>query len=296
MITSLKDVYLISADKDKNSKTASGLFIDTSWDKYGHAVQEGIVESCPLALSNKYSNDVRIEKGDIVHFHHFVAQDDNSIIDNGKELFKCNRHHMYCVLNHKQQPIMLDDWLFASPILEREEDIVKTFGTLKLWTKVMPDKIHLMAKAEFVSNECLKAGIEPGDTIIHKKDADYEMKVNDVTYYRMKLANVVAVIRNNMLSPLGSDVIVESTIQNERITASGLIIPIFKQQREQIETIVAIGYNDEEKQFKVGDKVMLLWHTGTNIEFNGKNYIVLRQDNILGKLLNNGKKVKLKGN
>jgi len=290
MITFLKNTYLISADEDKHTKTKSGLFIDTTWDKYKWAVREGIVESVPRIVeanpsgtTKKYNPDIDIRIGDKVHFHHFVVQDDMRIKVGDKSLFKCPRFHMFCVIK-KKKIVMLDSWVFVSPILEKEEDIVKTFGTLKLWTKATPGEIHLMGTVSHLSNMAKAQGLSKGDTIMFKKDAEYQMNIEGKEYYRMDLANVIAIVRNEKLYPLRDEIIVQNNSIKEHVRPSGLIIPM-KPAREQIEKVEAVGIQDEEKQFKVGSKIMFHHHTGSKVEYNKQKYTILRQLEVIGAMI-----------
>lgn len=335
MIKPLRDLYLISLNEEQNSVTKSGIIIDTSWQKLHHAVQDGIIESLPLSVTEPYpyKNNVDIKIGDKAYFHHFVHSEDNFILDGEKKLYKCPRYHLYCIVRRKTpkevydimskddmvlrlkaeriktkgkpdgvkidleelekytlslptEIIMLDDWLLASPILETEDDIIKTFGTLKLFTKAAPDKIEGMCKAEFVSKECEKQGIKPGDIIYFKKDADYEMKIEGGDYYRMKIANVVAVLRQGELLPIRDEIMIENTAKKELVTASGIILPRLRKGRQQTEVIFKIGDGDAEKEFRVGDYVSIFWYTGSGVNHKDKNYIFLRQEEIIGKFTN----------
>jgi co-chaperonin GroES (HSP10) len=279
MISPLKNHYLISANEDENEHTESGIWIDRTWDKYKHAVQCGIIESSPLKITTPFRDDVEINKGDKVYFHHFVVQQDNYVIEDGKKLFQCPRFNLYCVVKNGI-PVMVDDWVLVSPILETESDIIKTFGTLKLYTKSTPDELHLMATAEFISKQAEGQGIIAGDIVVYKKDADYDIMIEGKKYYRMKLANVVAVIRNNKLLPLRNDILVADNTSLEERRPSGIILPI-NPKREQCENILAIGPQDE-KQFTIGEEVLFFRKTGASVEHEKIKYIVLRQEEIAG--------------
>jgi len=287
MIKPLKNTYLVSADPDKYSKRESGINVDTSWNKYDWATQDGIIESVPTFVeetprdtSKRYKTDVEISVGDKVYFHHFVVADDMKITSGDKVYYKLPRYHMYCVVKNLNI-IMLDYWVLVSPIMEKEEDIIKEFGTLKLWTKTAPGEINLMGKVEHVSTAGIEQGINKGDTILFKKDSEYKMTIEGNDYYRMELANVVAVIRDNKPFPLRDEIIVRNNSTKEQIRPSGLIIPT-KPAREQIEKVEAVGIQDEEEQFLVGDEVMFHHHTGSKVEYAGNKYVVLRQLEVIG--------------
>ena len=285
MIKPLRDTYLISADETANEKTASGLYIDPTWDKYKNAVQVGVIESLPLSISKSYNNDVEIDIGDKVYFHHFVIQDDNYLMDGDKKLFKLPRYHLYCVVKDGKI-IVVDDWILVSPILETEEDITKQYGTLKLYTKAVPDKKMFMATVEHISTQGVREGFKIGDTIVYRTDADYEIKIEGKEYYRMKTKNVVATFRDGKLLPLRDELMIENTARKEQVTKSGIILPAIKKERQQREKVVNIGSQYDEEQYNIGDEVSIFWYMGSGINHEGKNYVFLRPDEIIGKYLN----------
>ncbi len=287
MIKPLKNSYLISADPDKHSNHKSGLIIDTTWNKYDWATQDGIIESTPTFIeatpkdtTKKYKDDVEVCIGDKVYFHHFIVQEDMKITNGDKIYYKLPRYHMYCVIKGLNI-VMLDYWILVSPIMEKEEDIIKEYGTLKLFTKAAPGEVNLMGKVEHVSNGGIEQGVNKGDIILFKKDSEYKMTIEGNDYYRMELANVVAVIKDNKPVPLRDEIIVQNNSVKEQVRPSGLIIPM-KPSREQIEKVEAVGIQDEEKQFLPGDKVLFHHHTGSKVEYDGKKYVVLRQLEVIG--------------
>src|SRR5690242_20529507 len=149
MIKPLKNSYLISADPNKHSKRASGIEIDTSWNKYDWATQDGIIESTPTYIekspngtTKKYRDDVEVCIGDKVYFHHFIVQEDMKITNGDKVYYNIPRYHMYCVVKNSNI-VMLDYWVLVSPIVEKEEDIIKEYGKLKLFIKAAPGEISI---------------------------------------------------------------------------------------------------------------------------------------------------------
>ena len=278
MIQPLKNVFLVSANESANEYTESGIWIDRSWDKYKHAVRNGIIRQVPLSISKKYKNDVELKKGDKIYFHHFTVQPDNYILDEGHRLYKADYFNIYCVIR-KGNPVVIEDWLFASPVMETEEDITKIYGKLKLYTKASPDRKKLLAKAEFISKEAEKQGLKAGDTIIYKNDADYEMTVEGKLYYRMKLANVAAVVRDGNVVPLRDEVLIETNFKEETLRDSGIILVNLKPERTQQANIHTKGINSE---YQVGDSILYIYGTGVRVEYEGKKYCILRQEEVLG--------------
>lgn len=70
-------------------------------------------------------------------------------------------------------------------------------------------------------------------------------------------------------------------------TASGIMLPEMAQEKSQVGTVVAVGTgidldgNKSEIQVKIGDKVLYSKFAGVEIKIEDKNYIVVRQTDIL---------------
>ncbi|MEK6477899.1 co-chaperone GroES [Catalinimonas sp. 4WD22] len=80
-------------------------------------------------------------------------------------------------------------------------------------------------------------------------------------------------------------VLVEPAAAEEK-TASGIIIPDTAKEKPQQGTIVAVGpgKKDEPLTVKVGDKVLYGKYAGTEITFDGKEYLIMRGSDIFGTL------------
>lgn len=84
------------------------------------------------------------------------------------------------------------------------------------------------------------------------------------------------------IQPLSDRVLLEP-IQAETKTASGLYIPDSAKEKPQIATVVAIGkgLKDVPMTVKVGDKVIYGKYAGTELNLEGKDYIMMREADIL---------------
>ena len=85
------------------------------------------------------------------------------------------------------------------------------------------------------------------------------------------------------LVPLG-DKIVLKQLEAEETTKSGIVLP--GQAKEKAEVIaVGPGGNIDGKevvmQVKVGDKVIYSKYAGTDVELDGEEYIIVKQNDIL---------------
>jgi chaperonin GroES len=84
------------------------------------------------------------------------------------------------------------------------------------------------------------------------------------------------------IQPLSDRVLLEP-IQAETKTASGLYIPDSAKEKPQEATVVATGpgIKDNPMTVKVGDKVIYGKYAGTELKLNGKDYIMMREADIL---------------
>ena len=84
--------------------------------------------------------------------------------------------------------------------------------------------------------------------------------------------------------PLGLRVLVERT-EEENKTASGIIIPDNAKEKPLTAKIVAVSNEvaeDELLGLKEGQTILFAKYSGTEVSFDGKEYLVLNTDDILG--------------
>jgi len=84
------------------------------------------------------------------------------------------------------------------------------------------------------------------------------------------------------LRPLSDRVVIEPAKAEEK-TASGIIIPDSAKEKPQSGTVLAAGpgLGDEKMQVKKGDVVLYAKYSGTEIEIDGKDYLIMQQSEIL---------------
>ena len=76
--------------------------------------------------------------------------------------------------------------------------------------------------------------------------------------------------------------------EEETETKLGLVLPKTSQEKPEIGTVVAVGdgenfdYVKTEMKVKIGDKIVFSKYAGTEIKIDEKNYIILRQIDIVG--------------
>ena len=86
------------------------------------------------------------------------------------------------------------------------------------------------------------------------------------------------------LQPLNENVIITLEEEKEQKTASGIIIPDTAKEKPQYGTVKAIG-SIENAAIAVGDKVVYKKYSGTELEFDGTNYLVMPYADLLAKIV-----------
>ena len=83
------------------------------------------------------------------------------------------------------------------------------------------------------------------------------------------------------IQPLSDRVLIEPTAAEE-VTASGIIIPDSAKEKPLKGTVLAVGNGtkDEEMILKEGDQVLYGKYAGTEIEFEGEKYLIMRQSDV----------------
>jgi len=84
------------------------------------------------------------------------------------------------------------------------------------------------------------------------------------------------------IRPLSDRVLIEPTAAEE-VTMGGIIIPDSAKEKPLKGKVVAVGNGtkDEEMVLKVGDEVLYGKYSGTEIEFEGTKYLMMRQSDVL---------------
>ena len=84
------------------------------------------------------------------------------------------------------------------------------------------------------------------------------------------------------IKPLSDRVLVEP-VAAETQTASGIYIPETAKEKPQKGKVVAVGNGkkDYDMTVKVGDTVLYGKYSGTELKLEGKEYLMMREDDIL---------------
>jgi chaperonin GroES len=90
-----------------------------------------------------------------------------------------------------------------------------------------------------------------------------------------------------LLKPLGDRVVIE-LVETEEKTASGIVLPDSAKEKPQEGKIVAVGTgrvldNGERValEVSVGDRIIFSKYSGTEVKYQGTEYLILRDNDIL---------------
>jgi chaperonin GroES len=90
------------------------------------------------------------------------------------------------------------------------------------------------------------------------------------------------------VKPLGDRVLVHA-IEQDEVKKGGIIIPDTAKEKPQEGKVIAIGTGKRDDngklipfEVKKGDRVLISKYGGTEIKVDGKDYLIMREDDILG--------------
>jgi chaperonin GroES len=88
------------------------------------------------------------------------------------------------------------------------------------------------------------------------------------------------------IRPLG-DRVVAVMMESEETTKSGIVLPGSAKEKPQVAEIVAVGPGgfvdgkEIKMELSVGDRVLMSRYAGTEVKFDGKEYTILKQNDVL---------------
>ena len=101
------------------------------------------------------------------------------------------------------------------------------------------------------------------------------------------------------IRPLYDRIVVKRLTETDEKTASGLFIPDSAKEKPQEGEVVAVGKGKRLEDGKVvpldvqvGDKILFGKYSGSDIKLDGQEYMIMREDEVLGILTAAGKKAK----
>jgi chaperonin GroES len=94
---------------------------------------------------------------------------------------------------------------------------------------------------------------------------------------------------NISLRPLGQRILVERIEEQEKVTPGGIIIPDSAKEKPTQGMVIAVGPGGRDKEgkripmdIKAGDLVVFGKWGGNEIKIEGKEYLLLKEDDIYG--------------
>ncbi|GKU76218.1 co-chaperone GroES [Paenibacillus sp. L3-i20] len=88
-----------------------------------------------------------------------------------------------------------------------------------------------------------------------------------------------------MIKPLGERVLIEP-IAKEETTASGIVLPDTAKEKPQEGKVIAVGSGSLKDgvrvalEVKEGDRVLFSKYAGTEIKYEGKEYLIMKESDI----------------
>lgn len=88
------------------------------------------------------------------------------------------------------------------------------------------------------------------------------------------------------IKPLGDRVVIKM-LESEETTKSGIVLPGSAKEKPQVAEVVAVGPGtvvdgkEIKMEVKVGDKVLTSKYSGTEVKFDGQEFTILKQGDIL---------------
>lgn len=93
-----------------------------------------------------------------------------------------------------------------------------------------------------------------------------------------------------MIKPLGSRVLIKMK-EGEETTKSGIILSGAAQEKPQVAEVIEVGPGEvidgkaETMNVKKGDNIIVSEYVGTKVKYEGEEYIIVKQDDILAIVL-----------
>lgn len=86
------------------------------------------------------------------------------------------------------------------------------------------------------------------------------------------------------IEPLGTRVLIRP-LEQEAMTASGIVLPETAKEKPQQGIIEAIGNEDEMVSgLEVGDRILFPKYTGTEIQLEGVDYLIMEEGDVLARI------------
>jgi co-chaperonin GroES (HSP10) len=271
MLQLIKDTFFISADPMANKTLpikgldGKNLYLDIDFKPYAYATKIGVITHAPNFIDDQFEYDNKLAPGDTVIFHQFVCQEDNKVTIGDKTYFKGNYYHLFAKIAD-EEIIPLEDFIFVKPIKEVDSD--KFAGKFQIKFDEGNKKGHGVIFS--LSKQAEKAGLKKGDTVYYTKNADYQMNVLGIDLYRMRLRNILLVVRGESLVCMNERILVKA-IENTDQWATGKEKTQFGEVQDFFNLPTGLHGRDIVN-YKKG--------ISQPIEYSGGNYLLINKDSI----------------
>jgi chaperonin GroES len=86
------------------------------------------------------------------------------------------------------------------------------------------------------------------------------------------------------LKPLGDRILVEALPAENKV--GGIYIPDTAQEKPQKGKVVAVGTGNTENPvtLKVGEQILYGKYSGTDIDYEGSDYLIMKESDVLAKM------------
>lgn len=90
-----------------------------------------------------------------------------------------------------------------------------------------------------------------------------------------------------MIKPVADRILIKM-VENEETTKSGIILASGAKEKPQVAEVIEVGpgiNNIEGKEVKMyikkGDRVIVSKYSGTEVKYEGEDYLIIKQDDVL---------------
>ena len=190
------DLFVVELDKQiKDTITTDGgleLYVDSKFNEFKHRVTEGPVVCSPL------KHDTGVKPGDTLYFHHLVVLNEGQVLTGHERHFLVRYDDEHTINNQaiayksaKSGHIYtLGGWALLTPVEEsadpgEQSDLIEV---VKL-TESPVRKARIAFDAPWLE----ELGVSCGDVVGIKKNRDYEITIDGVKYFRVRVEDILYV-------------------------------------------------------------------------------------------------------
>ena len=268
MLRAIKNQFWVQANVSPKKLTniighnGQPLFIDTDFNKFGHAENVATVYSKPMSIETDHNGvnlyDTEINIGDTVIVHHHVCQKKKEIMDGNNKVYRCDYFNLIAKIENNEI-IPLEQFFFVQPI--KEEIKKSSFGfDLSTHATITQGSGYVY----ILSKQAKESGLCKGDKVYYTNNANYSMTILGVKLYRMRIRNIIAIERNGELYCMNNKVLIKETPKQQ----GRFIIADKGQERDGVIKFVGA----ETKGIKVNDNVNFCYGVSERVYWQNDTY------------------------